>query len=181
MITENGKTLASYSDNINVFPDTIALFTTGAVVVPPTNPSLLGWNYRGCYTDAAARTLGNFVQVTGGAAAMTVEACITACQAAGYSIVGVEYSQECCKCQTPIPLDYHSYVAGCDNALHNGGGPAPDGNLQCNMACNGNKAGEICGGGWRLSLYSYLTCNSTTLASSGNAKGKLVDAARPDL
>jgi hypothetical protein len=29
------------------------------------------------------------------------------------------------------------------------------------MSCNGNKA-EICGGGNRLDLYSYLTCNSTT-------------------
>ena len=98
MITQNGKALASYSDNVSVFPDTIALFTTGAVVVPPTSPSLLGWNYRGCYTDAyPGRTLGNLVQIPGGAAAMTIEACITSCSAAGYSLAGVEYGGECCK------------------------------------------------------------------------------------
>jgi len=34
--------------------------------------------------------------VPGGAGAMTVEACEAVCQAAGYTIAGVEYSQECC-------------------------------------------------------------------------------------
>ena len=28
LINENGKSLASYADNVNVFPDTIALFRT---------------------------------------------------------------------------------------------------------------------------------------------------------
>jgi glucan 1,3-beta-glucosidase len=103
MVIQNGKTLASYSDNVNVYPDTIALFTTGAVVLP-TGPSLLGWNYRGCYTDAyPGRTLGNLVQVQGGAAAMSIEACIIACTSARYSLAGVEYSGECCKfCLPPF-------------------------------------------------------------------------------
>jgi len=65
---------------------------------------------------------------------------------------------------------------GCDNALHNGGGPAPDENNQCNMACNGDKS-EICGGPYRLNLYSYLTCNSTSLGSPGwNFKGCFTDS-----
>jgi glucan 1,3-beta-glucosidase len=94
MITQNGNTLALYSDNVNVYPDTIALFTTG--VVPCT--SLIGWNYRGCYTDnTPGRTLGNRLDVPGSTAAMTIEACITVCQAAGYSLAGVEYAGECCK------------------------------------------------------------------------------------
>jgi hypothetical protein len=29
-------------------------------------------------------------------------------------------------------------IPDCDNALQNGGGPAPDGNTYCDMACNGN-------------------------------------------
>jgi glucan 1,3-beta-glucosidase len=96
MITENGNALALYSDNVDVFPDTIALFTTG--VVPATGSSLIGWNYRGCYTDQPPkRTLVNAVSVLGGGAAMTIEACIAVCQAAGYSLAGVEYSAECCK------------------------------------------------------------------------------------
>ena len=42
----------------------------------------------------------------------------------------------------------------CGNSLQNGGGPAPDGNTGCSMACNGNAA-QMCGGPNRLDLYSY--------------------------
>ncbi|PMD62903.1 glycoside hydrolase family 55 protein [Hyaloscypha bicolor E] len=151
MITQNGKSLASYSDNVDVFPDTIALFTTD--VVPPTSSSLLGWNYRGGYTDAWARSLGNLVEVLGGAAANTIEAC-------------VEYSFECY----------------CDNALRNGGGPAPEGDKQCTTPCSG-KNGEICGGtfatplghapapGWNFKgCFTDSPCsgNSTEVRDGGN-------------
>jgi hypothetical protein len=103
MITENGKTLASYSDNVNVFPDTIALFQTGVVTPPSGGSSLIGWNFRGCYTDkVSARTLGNTMSVPGGPSAMSVEACLAVCQAAGYSLAGVEYSAECCKFTAPL-------------------------------------------------------------------------------
>jgi hypothetical protein len=40
----------------------------------------------------------------------------------------------------------------CGNALLNGGGPAPDGSDNCDMACNGNQT-EWCGGPNRLNLY----------------------------
>jgi hypothetical protein len=53
----------------------------------------------------------------------------------------------------PTPV-YLLTAPDCDNALRNGGGPAPDGNAQCTMACTGNAA-EICGGPNRLDLYSY--------------------------
>lgn len=54
-----------------------------------------------------------------------------------------------------------------------GGAPAPDGEAQCNMACNGNQT-EICGGPNRLSLWKYYTGNelpgsSTTVLSSSSA------------
>jgi hypothetical protein len=40
----------------------------------------------------------------GGAAAMTVDLCLTACQAAGYVLAGTEYSDECCKiAYAPVP------------------------------------------------------------------------------
>jgi glucan 1,3-beta-glucosidase len=58
---------------------------------------------------------------------------------------------------------------GCGNAIVNGGGPAPDGNAGCNMACKGNSA-ETCGGGNRLDVYSYgsggTPTTSITAASS---------------
>jgi hypothetical protein len=50
----------------------------------------------------------------------------------------------------------------CDNAIMNGGAIAPDGNLQCNMACRGNTA-EWCGGPNRLDLYTYGSANGTTI------------------
>ena len=46
--------------------------------------------------------------------------------------------------------------ADCDNALRNGGGPAPDGAAQCDMACAGNSA-DTCGGPDRLDMYQYGT------------------------
>lgn len=45
----------------------------------------------------SGRTLPNGVTTTGGSAAMTVDLCLTACQAAGYLLAGAEYSGECCK------------------------------------------------------------------------------------
>lgn len=53
---------------------------------------------------------------------MTTESCLNACQDSGYLYAGTEYAGECY----------------CGNAFANGGGPAPDGNAGCNMACNGN-------------------------------------------
>jgi len=46
--------------------------------------------------------------VPGGAAAMTVEACIAACAAAGYQIAGVEWSQECCESRSSSFIPSHS-------------------------------------------------------------------------
>ena len=61
----------------------------------------------------------------------------------------------------------------CGNALQAGGAPAPDGEAQCNMACNGNQT-EMCGGPNRLSLFRYYLGNepppsSTTVSSSSAA------------
>jgi hypothetical protein len=105
--------------------------------------------FEGCYTDVVQnRTLAIGMAVPGGAANMTVENCQNACHAAKYTLAGVEYSAECY----------------CDNQLEHGGGPAPDGNAQCDMTCNGNPS-EICGGPNRLNMYSYAggpTSSATT-------------------
>ena len=50
--------------------------------------------------------------------------------------------------------------SGCGNSFANGGGPAPDGNIGCNMPCKGNSA-EICGGSNRLDVYTYGVSNSS--------------------
>ncbi|KAF4635475.1 hypothetical protein G7Y89_g2624 [Cudoniella acicularis] len=165
MITQAGKSLALYSDNVNIYSDTIALFNPGVVSYPISSPgaTILCWTYRGCYTDSiSARILGNTLTVNGGAAAMTIGACLNACQTAGFSLAGIEYSGECSQ-------------PDCDNALRNGGGPAPDGAAQCNMSCNGNKT-EICGGPNRLDLYSSSACTSAPIGTSWNSKGCYSDS-----
>ena len=65
------------------------------------------WTHLGCYTDnVSGRALSNGVQVSGGAIAMTNELCQGACQAAGFSMAGTEYAQECCK-------TFFSYFESC--------------------------------------------------------------------
>ena len=103
------------------------------------------WEYQGCFTDSvAARTLGHVGITDGGPSNMTPENCMNACFSQGYVYAGVEYSAEC----------------WCDNELRNGGGPAPDGEAQCTMPCNGDPE-QMCGGPDRLNLYHYVTGAAT--------------------
>ena len=63
-----------------------------------TNPGPDGWVFEGCYSDSVGdRTLANEVATTNGSSAMTVALCVEACQAAGFSLAGVEYADQCCK------------------------------------------------------------------------------------
>jgi glucan 1,3-beta-glucosidase len=124
MVSEAANSLAIYSDNVNVFPDVIALFQlpsgngnggstpTTVATVTTLSTSTTGnatptgaWQYRGCYVDnIAGRTLLNGESVPGGASAMTVEACQSVCKGLGYTLAGLEYSQECCKYPVPCTL-----------------------------------------------------------------------------
>ena len=106
-----------------------------------------GWNSEGCYVDSVAgRTLTVGMGVAGG---MTNVKCQAACRAAGYVLAGTEYAGECF----------------CDNQFRNNGGPAPDGEVGCNMACNGNQT-EMCGGPDRLSLFKFYTGAEPTASSA---------------
>lgn len=117
MITQDGGTIAVFGDNINVYPDTIALFQPNAVNGGPTpspsnpNPPATtlstatqpqptgGWTFRGCWTDnvnARTLTVGS-VLVGAPGTKMTIEGCLAACGGMGYVYAGVEYSAECCK------------------------------------------------------------------------------------
>ncbi|KAM0476202.1 hypothetical protein ACHAPX_006619 [Trichoderma viride] len=183
-ISQNGNTLATSQSNVNAFADVIALFRlasgSGGVTPPPSSttsarsttfstittsspPKVTGWNFLGCYSDnTAGRTLGNQVQVSGGASAMSIESCETACKAAGYTIAGLEYSGEC----------------WCDTKFQNGGGPASDGSAQCTMTCSGAPS-ETCGGPNRLDVYSLATATGSASppASTGwNFRGCYTDS-----
>ncbi|KAJ7176173.1 WSC domain-containing protein [Mycena crocata] len=92
----------------------------------------LSWSYLGCYPDAnSQRTLNNGISFS--SQSLTVESCQSACGAAGYKYAGVEYSQECW-CASSITAGVSTTNSG------------------CNMACTG-AAGQICGGGNRISIY----------------------------
>jgi hypothetical protein len=138
-----------YNNAISALPTSTS--STASPSASGSAPS--GWASLGCYTDnVGARTLETEIYSIPGAS-MTVELCTAACLAGGFTLSGVEYASECY----------------CDHTLHNGGGPAPDGNALCDMACNGNAA-EVCGGPNRLSLYSHNSSSSApTTTSSGSA------------
>jgi hypothetical protein len=125
--------------------------STPTAAPTPTFPA--NWSLAGCYSDDVyARTLGNRVQIIGGDGEMTPEGCVTACNAAGFLIAGVEYSDECY----------------CDNSLQNGGTTATDGYAQCTMTCDGNPQ-ETCGGSDRLNLYASGTEAAVITATPSSA------------
>ncbi|KAL8826220.1 MAG: hypothetical protein Q9170_007485 [Blastenia crenularia] len=96
----------------------------------PTNATVQGWGYAGCYTDStSARVLtGKYVPDS----ALTIEKCAAACK--GYAIFGAEYGSQCY----------------CGNSF--AGPTAVVGEGECGYVCAGN-AMQLCGAGNRLSVY----------------------------
>jgi len=106
--------------------------TTTPIIVPSSGP----WVSLGCYSDnVGGRALTFGAPIVGGASNNSVESCTAACLAAGYSLAGMEYSDECY----------------CGNIVSNGGAPTPA--SDCSMACSGNSS-EFCGGPNRLNVYN---------------------------
>jgi hypothetical protein len=66
----------------------------------------------------------------------------------------------------------------CGNTLQGVGAPAPDGEAQCNMACNGNQT-EICGGPNRLSFFRYYKGNEPPVSSTSKASSSSTAAPVP--
>jgi hypothetical protein len=98
---------------------------------------------------------------------MTNAKCRDACRTAGYIYAGTEYAGECY----------------CDNQIRGSGGPAPDGNVGCNMPCNGNQT-EMCGGPNRLTLFKFYsgadsTAVETMVIPSSKTSSKASSSAVP--
>jgi hypothetical protein len=146
-----------YNNAIASLPTSTSSSSSAAATSTGT-PS--GWKALGCYNDTVGdRTLSTEIYSIPGAS-MTVELCLAACLAQSFSLAGLEYAGECY----------------CDNSLHNGGGPAVDGNAGCDMACNGNSA-ETCGGPNRLDMYSYTasgTGSTSTTSQSGSSSSSTI-------
>jgi endonuclease/exonuclease/phosphatase family metal-dependent hydrolase len=103
--------------------------------VRSTSASLNG-TYVGCYTDDANRALDVWLPGSN----WTVQACIDEARARGYAYAGLQYYGEC--------------FAG--NTL--GYARAPE--SECSLPCTANPS-EICGGGWRNSIYSTAAPTTT--------------------
>ncbi|CAG7847892.1 WSC domain-containing protein ARB_07867 {ECO:0000305} Flags: Precursor [Serendipita indica DSM 11827] len=122
----------------------------GTSTPPPPGPSVLpsysGWSAQGCYIDSVAdRSLPVPLAVPGGPAAMTVQLCLDAAYAAGYTYAGIEYASECWVGNTI------TVAQATDD--------------RCNMLCNGNQM-QICGGPNGLTLYHYDGVQSTVSSTS---------------
>ena len=107
------------------------------------------WSYQGCWVDNAHGRI--LATQNPDNATLTVESCVSMCQAGGYSVAGMEYSRQCF----------------CGNALINGATKASADN-QCNMACAGNST-EMCGAGNRMSIYSNGTLTVLPAAIQQNS------------
>lgn len=90
------------------------------------------WQYEGCYTDVAGRTLNGGGYADGNN--MTIESCIAYCSSHGFQYAGTEYSVECF----------------CGSGLATGATEVAD--SVCNMPCSGD-ATQPCGAGSRLSIF----------------------------
>lgn len=141
--------------------------TTSALPTPSSSvnaSSIFPFVYEGCYTDNSANGRALQYQQPDNST-LTVESCIALCSSQGYSIAGMEYSQQCF----------------CDNYIRNS--PSRVDDSQCNMACAGN-SGEMCGAGSIVSLYSNgtltnysePTVQTTGLPGSWQYAGCLTDA-----
>ncbi|RDL36505.1 Uncharacterized protein BP5553_05857 [Venustampulla echinocandica] len=139
---------------------------------PSTNPGTSGYGFYGCYTEGdggRALTTGP-VTTPGGGSSMTIAVCVAACNAAGFSMAGVEYSQECY----------------CGNSIQHAAVEAPGGLSDCNMLCPGNTT-EFCGAGNRLDVYkkgytgsqstvATVIASSTTTQSSTSSSSSVVQS-----
>ena len=139
--TADKTTLCGGPGAINIYYNP-SITTQAAGAIPS------GWSDEGCYTDDVShRALSHQINLP--ANSVTTESCIDACQTAGYTYAGLEWSQECY----------------CDNTIQNNASPASSG---CDMSCKGNLA-ETCGGSQRINIYEAipLTCPGTLGCTTG--------------
>jgi WSC domain len=108
--------------------------TTTSITAPATGLPA-GWAYQGCYVDNIDGVRSMLVQENDNPT-MTIESCIIQCLQLGYTVAGMEYSDQCF----------------CDDYVRNNASLASS-DSQCAMTCAGNIS-EICGGPNLLSIYS---------------------------
>ncbi|MCJ1284401.1 hypothetical protein MMC26_003733 [Xylographa opegraphella] len=109
----------------------LTMFKNNVQTSLPSNATIPGYQYSGCYTDGPhGRVLAEKSYADG--TAMSIEHCAAFCS--GYTYFGTEYADEC--------------YCGMSFAYTT----TKDAETDCNMVCSGNGT-EICGAGNRLSVY----------------------------
>ncbi|KAL8809186.1 MAG: hypothetical protein Q9200_003633 [Gallowayella weberi] len=164
--TSSTSSAASVSDappaSVTATSSTTSSSAASASSSPTGIPS--GWTYKGCYVDNANGRI--LINTQPSSSTQTNEKCIAACQAAGYSVAGMEFGSECY----------------CGNALING--PAVAAASQCDKPCSGNAA-QKCGGASRMSvfytgeliIYDVPVPQKTSLPGKWEYKGCLSEGA----
>ncbi|KAF2186183.1 heme peroxidase [Zopfia rhizophila CBS 207.26] len=121
--TGNSSQVCGAGNRLNVFQSNTA--------TPPSNPSISGYNFTGCYTDSVAqRTLNERVLFDD---QMTIAKCATFC--GGTKYFGTEHGGECY----------------CGNNFAHQSTAVPE--SDCSFLCPGNH-GQYCGAENRLSLWT---------------------------
>lgn len=98
-----------------------------------------GWEtFMSCAVDNGQRVIyhDSITQLSNN----TPATCAAFCNAAGYTIAGVEYGKEC----------------HCGNTFKAGNGPVAAPDIECNKPCTGNSLLE-CGGSFRIQLYTLTS------------------------
>jgi hypothetical protein len=113
----------------------LSVYNFTSYVYPQIVPSVGAYTQPACFTDSqAARGLSSYSFAS--TTSMTVETCVTGCQAKGYVKAGVEFGSECY----------------CGNTLATTSTPVGISDCMASF-CTGNLT-EFCGGGKRLLVYS---------------------------
>ncbi|KXJ88041.1 hypothetical protein Micbo1qcDRAFT_124031 [Microdochium bolleyi] len=138
-------------------PNRLTLFHNPSILGPQPDTGITNWPYLGCYSEGSngGRTFPFSPNIDGNS--MSGQVCTSACQAAGYILAGTEYSSQCF----------------CGNDTMNGGAPATSG---CVMRCSGSDT-EICGGGDRLSVYSFMGRWKPDNGGSGSSSSSMASSA----
>lgn len=125
---------------INTTTTIVGTSTTKSSTTATTTASGLpsGWSYQGCYEDNIGGVRTMLTQENDNPN-MTIASCVSQCISLGYTVAGMEYSDQCF----------------CDNYIRNNASLASS-NSPCAMTCAGNTT-EICGGPNLLSVYSNAT------------------------
>ncbi|KZV96604.1 WSC-domain-containing protein [Exidia glandulosa HHB12029] len=119
----NPSQICGGSNAISLYKVLGSTFTSGPAVIPQ---HIGNWTYALCSRDSlSARTVPTSMSLN--ADKMTLELCVNACQAAGFTVAAAQYGQECRCGNTQLPTDTTS-----DDSL-------------CNLGCSAN-ANEFCGG-----------------------------------